>query len=262
MRCLQSRGRCKFKIYMPRKPAKFGLKIMMLCDARSSYCYNAYIYTGKNSDGSGLSNEYANCSNPTKPVIRLTQCIFNTNRNVTGDNWFSSIPLAELLSKKGLTYVGTLKKNKPEIPLSFQVNRRREVGSSLYGFTNQLTLLSYVPKPDKAVIVLSSMHHDKSFNECIGKPSIICDYNMNKGGVDNLDKMIASFSIAHKTLRWPMKIFYVMLDVTGVNAFIMHNAFRDNVPYTIRGNFLKVLAKSLVTPHMKIVCLMLLFRLN
>lgn len=29
------RGRCKFVIYMPQKPAKYGLKIMILCDART-----------------------------------------------------------------------------------------------------------------------------------------------------------------------------------------------------------------------------------
>lgn len=32
-----------------------GLKIMCLADAKSSFLYKAYIYTGKNSDGMGLS---------------------------------------------------------------------------------------------------------------------------------------------------------------------------------------------------------------
>lgn len=245
------RGRCKFKVYMPRKPARFGIKILILTDARSSYCYNAYIYTGKNSDGYQLSNEYNNCSAPTKSVVRLTQCIFNTNRNVTGDNWFSSIPLADLLTKKGLTYLGTLKKNKTEIPAAFQANRDRELGSSLYGFNSQMTLLSHVPKPQKAVILLSTMHHDKSVNEATNKPTMIADYNLTKGGVDNLDKMIASFSTARKTLRWPMRILYAMLDITGVNSFILYNAFRDNSPYKIRGMFLKDLAMGLVRPHMQ-----------
>lgn len=104
------RGRCKFRVYMPKKPAKYGLKLMILTDARNSYCYNAYLYTGKGSDGKGLADEYKSCSIPTKSVVRLTECIFHTNRNVTADNWFSSIPLSVLLLKKGLTYLGTLKK--------------------------------------------------------------------------------------------------------------------------------------------------------
>ncbi|XP_051170913.1 piggyBac transposable element-derived protein 4-like [Leptopilina boulardi] len=54
---LAFRGRCPFKIYMPNKPAKYGVKIMCLTDARNSYLYNAYIYCGKNSDSQGLTPE-------------------------------------------------------------------------------------------------------------------------------------------------------------------------------------------------------------
>lgn len=47
------RGRCKFVIYMPNKPAKYGLKILIVCDAETFYVCNAYtyIYYGKKSDG-------------------------------------------------------------------------------------------------------------------------------------------------------------------------------------------------------------------
>lgn len=41
------RGRCRFKMYMPKKPAKYGLKVMILADAKTYYFYNGYIYTGK-----------------------------------------------------------------------------------------------------------------------------------------------------------------------------------------------------------------------
>lgn len=42
------RGKCKFRMYMKSKPAKYGLKIMCLCDAKTHYLINAFIYTGKN----------------------------------------------------------------------------------------------------------------------------------------------------------------------------------------------------------------------
>ncbi|KAJ8931129.1 hypothetical protein NQ314_016010 [Rhamnusium bicolor] len=41
------RGRCSFKIYMPMKPCKYGIKIMVLTDARNSCLFNAYIYSGR-----------------------------------------------------------------------------------------------------------------------------------------------------------------------------------------------------------------------
>ena len=51
------RERCKFKVYMPKKPVKYGIKIMCLADARNSYLYNAYIYSGRGSDGISLPEE-------------------------------------------------------------------------------------------------------------------------------------------------------------------------------------------------------------
>lgn len=83
---VQIRGRCKFVVYMSNKPAKYGLKLMILCDARDSYCYNAYIYSGKGSNCTGLVDEYKKCGIPTKAVVKLTECIFHTNCNDTVDN--------------------------------------------------------------------------------------------------------------------------------------------------------------------------------
>ncbi|CAB3232826.1 unnamed protein product [Arctia plantaginis] len=52
------RGRCKFKVYMPKKPTKYGIKIQCLTDARSGYLLNVHIYVGKHSDSQNLTAEY------------------------------------------------------------------------------------------------------------------------------------------------------------------------------------------------------------
>jgi hypothetical protein len=44
-----------------------------------------------------------------------------------------------------MTVVGTLRKNKLEIPALFLSEKQRNVHSSIFGFTNDLTLVSYVP---------------------------------------------------------------------------------------------------------------------
>lgn len=51
------RRRSKFKMYMPQKPCKYGLKIMALTDARNGYLLNPHIYCGKDSDGYELSQD-------------------------------------------------------------------------------------------------------------------------------------------------------------------------------------------------------------
>ena len=66
----------------------------------------------------------------------------------------SSIPLVDDLLTDGLTYVGTLRSNKPHLPDVMKASHNREVHSSLFGFNDQMTLVSYVPKPNKYVVAL------------------------------------------------------------------------------------------------------------
>ncbi|KAL4131458.1 hypothetical protein QTP88_008769 [Uroleucon formosanum] len=52
------RGRCPFKMYIPSKPAKYGIKVFSLVDVKMSYTYNLEVYTGKQPPGSfNISNK-------------------------------------------------------------------------------------------------------------------------------------------------------------------------------------------------------------
>lgn len=246
------RGRCSFKMYMPKKPNKYGIKVQCLTDARTHYLLNAYIYTGKGCDGKCLTEqERKNLLIPTQAVLTLAKPHLHSNRNITTDNWYSSVELSKELLKKGLTTVGTLKKNKNEVPAQFLPNKNREEKSSLYGFTEELTLLSYVPKQNKSVIMISSMHHGTEDDPESGKPEIISFYNQTKGGVDTVDQLCANYSSTRRSRRWPMKIFYTIVNVSaGVNGYILHQAY-SSTPRLIRMDFMKELAKALVSPLMQ-----------
>ncbi|KAF0708920.1 piggyBac transposable element-derived protein 4-like, partial [Aphis craccivora] len=41
------RGCCPFKIYIPSKPNKYGIKIIMMCDNSTNYMISAILYCGK-----------------------------------------------------------------------------------------------------------------------------------------------------------------------------------------------------------------------
>ncbi|KAJ8889549.1 hypothetical protein PR048_009048 [Dryococelus australis] len=56
------------------------------------------------------------------------------------------IPLFEQLLEEKTTFVGTLCKNKEEIPKEMMPNKCREIHSSVFCFADNLTLVSYVPK--------------------------------------------------------------------------------------------------------------------
>lgn len=245
------RGRVRFKMYMPMKPCKYGIKIMALTDSKTHYLYNAYIYTGKDSDGVTLSDEFKKFSKPTQSVLRLAKPLFGTNRNVTADNWFSSIELVDILLKNKLTYVGTLKKNKREIPSQFLSNKRREVGTTLYGFREESTIISYVGKKTKATLLISSMH-DRVFTDPeTQKPEIVAYYNEHKGGVDALDEKCSKSSSSRRTRRWPLVILFRTLDISVINSYILHQSFAKNEEIKEKSVFAKKLAAKLVQDHME-----------
>jgi len=209
------RGRCLFRVYMKSKPAKYGIKILCLCDAKTHYLYNAFIYTGKQDRIKGQP------SVPTQSVLQLATPVFGSNRNITADNWFSSVELVDALFEKKLTYVGTLRKNKREIPNEFLPHKYRQIGTSLFGFTANKTIVSFVPKRSQSVIMISSMHHDQNTNERSGKPEVIEFYNSTKGGVDSLDQKCANYSVSRRTRRWPSVVFYGLLNIACANGYVL-----------------------------------------
>lgn len=81
------RGRCGFIMYLPNKPAKFGIKIFMVVDTKCPYIYNFEVYCGKQPEGPfRVSNKVADVTN------RLLEPLINMGCNVTMDNWFTSYP--------------------------------------------------------------------------------------------------------------------------------------------------------------------------
>lgn len=243
---LSFRGRCPFKMYLPSKPDKYGLKIIMMCDAKTSYMCNAIPYIGKDT-----TRDPREGSVPTQYVIKLTRSIHGTNRNVTMDNWFSSCELAEKLLDKNLTMVGTLRKNKKEVPPQFLTVKRIQTPSSAFAFSPKFTLVSHVSDKKKCVLLISSMHFHDDVDINTSKPEMILFYNSTKGGVDTFDQLCHSKTVARKTRRWPLRIFYGMLDAAGINSFVIFRFKRlDNS--LSRSSFIKNLADALVKDHMKI----------
>nr|CAI5870253.1 unnamed protein product [Callosobruchus analis] len=191
------RGKCSFRVYIPNKPNKYGLKVFALVDAKTFYTCNLEVYVGTQPAG-----PYAVSNSASSVVERLVEPLRNSKRSITCDNWFTSIPLAQkLLSEYKLTFLGTTRKNKRELPLEFSNPTKRPLGSSMFAFTKDITLVSHIPKKNKNVLMLSTLHHDDRIDLESGKPDMIIDYNGTKGGVDTLDKMCAAYNCSRNTRR-------------------------------------------------------------
>jgi len=159
----------------------------MMCDGAMKYMMNVKSY----SDRENIEVAHGLASDVICTLVQPISGQERGGRNATTDNFFTSVDLANQLKNKKLTLVGTMKQNKTEIPQEFKPARQRDVNSSIFEFTKDLTLVSYVPKKNKSVVLLSSLHHDSAICSDTGKPEIIEFYNKTKGAVDMLDQMYA-----------------------------------------------------------------------
>jgi len=235
------RGRFSARVYIKSKPARYGIKIVSLNDAKTFYMFNAIPYVGQVQTEPGESV-------PSYYVRKLSEPIYNSGRNITCDNWFTSVPIFDQMKDKfNLTMVGTMRKNKRQIPESFK--RNASVGTTRYGYDGKNILVSFCPKKNKVVLLLSSKHKTGRLGEGGEKPEIIEFYNKTKCGTDVFDQLAGNYSCARTTNRWPMRFFFGMLDQAAVNACILYNFLPEN-KLTTRRDFLKELTYALITPHL------------
>ena len=232
------RGRCSFRQYMPSKPAKYGLKFWTLCDAATGYCLRMKPYLGKETG----NNSARAVGLGEKVVLQLTEKL-DVGRSVVTDNFFSSMSLLKKLKERSLGFIGTMRKCRREIPPEF-VSKHAECGSSLFGFHADATLVSYAPKKNKRVVLISSEHAKPDVDEHSQKPEIILSYNKGKGGVDHLDQMCAAYTTRKRTLRWPKCVFQHMIDVTAYNCFVLW-CFLTGQEKLRRRQFLKMLGAQM-----------------
>lgn len=81
-------------------------------------------------------------------------------------------------------------------------------------------------------------------SETFGKPEIVLFYNHSKGGVVTVDGYKEHYSVSRITNRWSMTVFYALLNITDLNAFII---LKDNTnqPQMCTRSFLKGLGMDL-----------------
>ena len=199
------------------------------------------IYSERESD----SGPHRNLANDI--VMKLCSVYFGTGRDVYVDRYFTSHSLVCNLLQQNLTVIETIMANRREVPSQFKAAKGREIESTkaLYDHSNKILLLSYVPKRNKNVLMMSSLHFSILITDCHKKPTVITDYYKHKEGVDTLDENCEEFSCLRKTNRWPMVINYNLINVATNNAFIV---MRGSGKCDRKTDFLKQLSFQLAQP--------------
>ncbi|XP_068240220.1 LOW QUALITY PROTEIN: piggyBac transposable element-derived protein 4-like, partial [Palaemon carinicauda] len=220
------RGRYRFRMYIPNKPAKYGIKLVMACNADTFYMCNAIPYLGKGTTNTSTPlGEYF--------TLELTRPFRKAGRIVTTDNWFTSLPLAKALRERGMHLVGTIRPKTylPTVLLSTPM----ELGESVatYNYKDKVTVLCQRVKPTKRIQILSTVHHNPTVIED-HKSHMHMFYNATKGGVDTFDQICSALTCSRKTRRWPVCVFYGIINLVMNNSFFLHQNLPDNTLYNRR----------------------------
>nr|CAH7718925.1 unnamed protein product [Callosobruchus chinensis] len=136
---------------MPSKPDKYGIKYWLLCDAQTRYILSGIPYLGKD------ETREQGVSLGTHVVLQLARPFLDKGRNITYDNFFTSLELAEKLKQRKTSLVGTLRRNKVEVPQPVQSGDDAYYSTFLHKH-NETLLTAYQSKRKKNVLILSSLY--------------------------------------------------------------------------------------------------------
>ena len=124
------KGRLKFRVYIPNKRERYGVKVYMLCESASAYLYSFKVYSGsgKTYSGSGktypepngieLPKPYEEYSTYSKVVLSLMDGLYDDGYCVTLDNLYTEPYLLLALYANNTDGFGTLRK-KSGLPHDF-----------------------------------------------------------------------------------------------------------------------------------------------
>ena len=123
-----------------------------MVDVKSKYVSNIFPYLGAQEKEQRGDTPLAE-----SVVMRLTEGV----RNITCDNFFTSLPLALKLQKEKISIVGTIRKNRREIAkkMTDAIKGNLHCSQFYWHKNNDMLFVKYQAKAKKTVCLLSSMHH-------------------------------------------------------------------------------------------------------
>jgi len=241
------KGRLSFKIYIPNKRERYGVKIYMLCESSTGYLPNFIVYWGADTDypepAVVLPKPFKDYKNPSKVVLSLMVDLYGKGYNLALDNLYTSPDLLKALFQNSFDAYGTLRK-KEGLPKDFwswkPVKGVGEPAMTKWCDKTYVVLRwndPYKTKSQKVVSLMSTKHTGEiaetgrihhATQRPILKPDVIVCYNKTMGGVDNLSRVLVPYSLARKGVKWYRKLAELFVDFTVYNSFVIRKKLNRN----------------------------------
>ncbi|MCL4125853.1 UNVERIFIED_CONTAM: hypothetical protein GTU68_039532 [Idotea baltica] len=223
------------KQYNPKKAHKWGYKVISRA-GESGFVHDFIIYTGKgtieDTENIGLSSSF---------VLKLTEDVpKKQNYKVYFDNWFSSLALTSILKDQGILCVSTVRHNRLKGTLFKDTKQLKMEGRGSFDYCVEKVSDCIAIKwhDNKEVHLLSNYAGIEPLDKCsrwdgklnkkieIDRPFAINEYNQYMGAVDLSDMFIELYRINFKSRKWYMRIFFYLLDLSVVNAWLLQRRIR------------------------------------
>ena len=232
------KGRLSFRIYIPSKRERYGIKIYMNCESSSGYLRGFIVYVGSETNyGDGgtmkLAKPFDDYKTPSKVVLSLLRSYDNKGYKVTLDDVYTSPELAAALFDHKTDSFGTLRK-KEGLPNDFWSWKPVKGEEPIIKFKNNQMVLRWddvtKTKKKKIVSMLFTMHTvrladtgqlHRTTGEPIKKPDVILSYKSTMGGVDTICRVIIPYNSQRRGLKWYRKLVELFIEICCYTSFIL-----------------------------------------
>lgn len=221
----QWKGRLGIKQFIPNKAATVGIKTYEVCDSKTGYLWRFELYTGSERE----AEQEPRIGVIPNLVLRLLRGLGQRGHTVWMDNYYNSPVLARVLKCLGFDCVGTLRTNRQYVPeqIANWTKYNMQMGEVRGCTSGDVDLIVW---RDRNRVAMISTYHGVAVSG--DKPDVIKDYNVCMGGVDRKDQMLAMYPMERKRTRiWYKKTFRRLLNVSVLNAYILHKHFTSHIQH-------------------------------
>lgn len=239
-----------WKVYIPSKRSRFGIKSYELCESSSGYVWDLFIYIGKETP---FDDALVGLAYGEKTILQLIHPLLNKGYMLTMDNFFSSLPLFQKLHDNKTEAIGTLRSNRLGIPKEIKEKKQKN-GESFQLYSQKFMIVKF-RENKKDIYILSTLINDKkvtmkSKGVVVEKPESIIIYNKTMGGVDLSDALLTAYTCTRKRVtKYYQKQFRHLIDIVCLNSFIVYQKLGGKIN---RLDFQMKLIENIILKYKKV----------
>jgi len=161
------------------------------------------------------------------------------------DSYYNSVHQTNKLLQKLIRVCGTIRVNRALPKHMIEEAKKLKKGKVTFCRNQEILLISH---QDKRLVNLISTLHTAEVIETTSrqmgvakkKTKCVIDYNTHMHVVDTADQYLAHYPFIHKTVKWPKKVFFYLLQCCLFNSYV---TFSKNNPNS-RKSFLDFMSES------------------